>query len=89
MFVIVANVAAADSVLRLGAKVVIEEVNGDPSHVRVRGCSRSGRVISKFLPLKRLTNLRPKWDHETESWHKFETREQATEYIAARLAGHG
>lgn len=87
-FVIVANVAAADSALRLGARVVIEEVNGDPDHVRVRGISRSGRVISKFLPLKRLKNLRPKWAHTTEAWHTFASREDATRYIAERLGGN-
>lgn len=83
---IVANVQA-DKALRIGAKVTILESHGDASQVKVRGCSKSGRVIEKYIPFKRLKNFRAAWipeklRDEIHHWHKFETKDKAAQYAS-------
>lgn len=88
-YVIVANVAAADSSLRLGARVIVLGVPGNPDHVRVQGLSRGGRAISKWTMSKRLKSIRPAWEHRPPETCtlSFATKEEAARYIAARFPG--
>lgn len=83
-YVIVANVMAADSCLRLGARVVVLSIPGNPAHVFVKGLSRSGRVIRKWTMRHRLHNFRAVWTFKPE-WSAFETKESAEREIAARF----
>lgn len=57
---VVANVLS-DRALRTGGKVWILMTNGGAENVYVHGSSKSGRVISKYIPLKRLRNFRSAW----------------------------
>jgi hypothetical protein len=59
-FGIVANVVQ-DKSLRNGAKVWVLDIYGDGASVRVRGLSKGGRRITKFIHIKRLMNFRPEW----------------------------
>lgn len=83
MFGIVANVAAADSCLRLGARVVVLSIPGNPDHLLVRGISRGGRVVTKYTAWRRLKNYRVAWVYDHP--YGFATREEAECVIAARL----
>ena len=58
---VVANVANADSCLRLGAKVTLVWWSGNPDRAKWNGLSRGGRRIYKWLTRKRLKNFRAKW----------------------------
>jgi hypothetical protein len=82
-YVVVGNIASADSALRLGARVVVEWVPGSPDHAQVYGLSRGGRRIRKWVPVNRLKNLRIAWEHKPR-WVSFKTREEA-EALLARL----
>lgn len=83
-YAIVANVDAADSALRLGARVVVHNIPGNPEHIFVRGLSRGGRVIMKWTSRARLTNFRSAWIHRAPPlW--FASREEAEKVIAQRL----
>lgn len=57
---LVANVVS-DRVLRVGAKVWILGWNGDAENAQVRGLSRGGRMVTKYIRLKRLKNFRSSW----------------------------
>lgn len=83
-FVIHANVAKADAGLRLGSKVEVLSVPGDPERVEVRGMSRGGRKITKYIATHRLKNFRAQWTHRPlcMCWA---TREEAERVIADRL----
>ena len=81
---VVANVIAADSCLRMGARVVVEWVPGDPDKAHVRGLSRGGRRVSKWVATKRLGNFRVAWIAKPE-WATYSTREEATEKVLSRL----
>jgi hypothetical protein len=83
-YAIVANVSGADSCLRLGARVVVCSIPGNPAHVVVRGLSRGGRAVTKWVASSRLSNLRPAWEHKPPPL-SFETREGAEQCISARF----
>lgn len=83
-YVIVANVVDADSCLRKGARVVVEWLPGDPAKAQVRGLSRGGRVVTKWIATKRLGNFRPAWEHKPR-WGAYRTREEALRAIMARV----
>ncbi len=83
-YVIVANVASTDSALRLGARVVVEWIPGNPDHAQVRGLSRGGRRITKWVLTKRLKNFRVAWE-EKPRWPTYDTKGAAEAVIAARL----
>jgi hypothetical protein len=57
---LVANVVS-DRVLRTGAKVWVQWVNGDAACPRVRGLSKGGRPVEKYTHYKRLHNFRAAW----------------------------
>lgn len=60
MFGIVANVIS-DRALRTGAKVWICRINGGAENVVVSGCTKGGRIVEKYIQLKRLSNYRAAW----------------------------
>jgi hypothetical protein len=57
---IVANVIF-DRILRSNAKVYLIRWHGDMERVLVKGVSKSGRVIEKYVSFKKLNNFRVKW----------------------------
>ena len=59
-FAIVANVVETDKIFRTGAKVTVQWLCHDGS-LYCKGLSRSGRVVTKWVPLTRLDNFRPAW----------------------------
>jgi hypothetical protein len=86
-YVIVANVALADSCLRLGARVVVLSIPGNPDRVRVRGLSRGGRRVTKYTRARALRDVRVAWEYDTDGeWLGFPSKEAATVCIAARLS---
>ena len=85
-YVIVANVALADSCLRMGARVVVCSIPGNPDRVRVRGLTRGGRRVTKYTRLKGLSNIRTAWEHDPyDEWLMFATEADAERVIAERL----
>lgn len=58
VFGIVANVVYPDRCLRLGAKVWVLDIPGDPDRCKVRGLSRGGRVVTKWVTARRVGNVR-------------------------------
>lgn len=89
-YVIVANVALPDSCLRMGARVVVCSVPGNPESVRVRGLTRGGRRVTKYTRLRGLTNLRAAWEHDPrDEWMMFATKADAERVIAERLTPPG
>lgn len=83
-YAIVANVAGADSCLRFGARVVVQTIPGNPDHVEVRGLSRGGRPVTKWVVSSRLERFRPAWEHRPPPL-SFTTREEADQCIQTRL----
>ena len=65
---IAANVIEVDRVFRLGAKVIMQG-HGDDERFSWRGLSRSGKPITKFTPLHRLSYFRSKWLTEAQRKH--------------------
>jgi hypothetical protein len=57
---LVANVIS-DRVLRTGAKVWVQWVNGDAACPRVHGVGKGGRKVTKYTHYKRLHNFRAAW----------------------------
>jgi len=84
-YAIVANIARADSCLRLGARVVVQRIPGNPDNVEVRGVSRNGRVVTKYVKASRLRDMRVAWEHQPPFALAFATREDAAKVIAARF----
>lgn len=81
-FGVVANVACVDRVLRTGAKVWVLDGwgGGGWERLKVRGLSRSGRKVTKWIPIQRLTKFRRAWmpDHErAESYHVYDANAAA------------
>jgi hypothetical protein len=60
---IVANVLETDRVLRKGAKVWLKGGwrDGGFKRLNVRGLSRSGRPVEKWVPITRLDTFRAAW----------------------------
>lgn len=83
-YVVVGNVRDPDSCLRMGARVVVEWVPGNPAKAQVRGLSRGGRRVTKWVPTRRLTKLRVAWE-EKPRWPTYATRELAEQAILVRL----
>ena len=82
-YVIYANVSAADSALRLGAKVLVMSAPGDPDNIQVRGLSRGGRNITKWTKRSRLKNFRVGWrQHAGDCACIFETAAIATSFLS-------
>lgn len=87
-FGIAANVTRPDSCLRLGAKVWIESIPGNPDNMRVRGLSRGGRRIEKWVNAKHsLGNFRVAWMPPKARLFcpTFPTREAALHYLRCRV----
>lgn len=84
-YAIVANVAGADSCLRLGARVVVRCIPGNPAHVQVEGLTRGGRRVFKWVPSSRLTNIRAAWENRPPFACSFETKDEAERCIAERF----
>lgn len=85
-YVIVANVALPDSSLRMGARVVVLSIPGNPERVRVCGLSRGGRRVTKYTRTRGLKNIRAAWEYgPAHDGCTFATKEAAEECIAARF----
>lgn len=85
-YVIVANVALADSCLRMGARVVVCSVPGNQKNVRVRGLTRGGRRVTKYTRLRGLKNFRAAWEYDPhDEWMMFASKADAERVIADRL----
>lgn len=67
VFGLVANVVS-DRALRTGAKVWILGWNGDAENAQVRGISKGGKTITKYIKLKRLAKFRAAWIPECRRW---------------------
>lgn len=65
-YAVAANVMNGDSGLRIGARVLVLQVGGMVDTVRVRGLSRGGRMIRKWIRIKKLSNIRAVWLHESQ-----------------------
>lgn len=67
---IVANVCDSDSALRLGARVwIVNPFSGwHTGFVEVRGISRGGRTIQKWISRQRLQNYRSCWLRPDTRW---------------------
>lgn len=80
---IVANVCETDSCLRMGAKVWVVGgwSGGGFERVVVRGKSRGGRTIEKYLPIARLNNFRAAWvpEHSLKGNALISAKEDAVE----------
>jgi hypothetical protein len=78
-FGIVANVVETDRLLRKGAKVWLLGgwSGGGFERVTVRGASRSGRPIEKYMAIVKLENFRPAWMPE-------HLRDKATYFLGTR-----
>lgn len=79
-YVVIGNIYLPDSALRMGARVRILAVPGDPAKAFVRGISRGGRVIDKWIASSRLRRLRVAWEpkpKKRQEWVTYETREEA------------
>lgn len=86
-YVIVANVALPDSCLRLGARVVVCSIPGNPERCRVRGLSRGGRRVTKYTRTRGLKNFRVAWEHDPhDEWYGFDSKEAAERVIAQRFS---
>lgn len=83
-YAIVANVADADSCLRFGARVVVHSIPGNPASVMVRGLSRGGRAVTKWVKAHRLENIRVAWEHNPPPL-RFDSKESAERVIAERF----
>lgn len=66
LFGLVANLVS-DRALRTGAKVWILGWNGDAENAQVRGISKGGRTITKYIRLKRLEKFRAAWIPDREN----------------------
>jgi hypothetical protein len=78
-FGLVANVVS-DHALRAGAKVWILGWNGDAENAQVRGLSKAGRTITKYIKIKRLGNFRAAWIPECrrgDVWATFQWEDKA------------
>jgi hypothetical protein len=86
-YALFANVVQPDSSLRLGAKVRIRSVPGEPANIEVRGMSRGGRMVTKWIRSNRLGNFRASWvpsslgRWEGSTWP---TRDEADAYRISR-----
>lgn len=88
MYAVIANVVS-DGILRTGARVWILYHHGDAEIARVRGCSKGGRVVNKYIPYKRLKNFRAAFVPEHlrdrfEHHYLFETKEEADGVAASQ-----
>ena len=80
---VVANVMEPDRVLRNGAKVWIMHGwgGGGWERLKVRGLSRGGRTVTKWVPIERLSNFRRAWMPENlrdSGYFLFEPEEATT-----------
>jgi len=55
-----------DRVLRRGARCRIQQLGGGGNSIFVRGLSKGGRRIEKWVRLSKLENFRVSWVHESE-----------------------
>lgn len=85
LFGLVANVVS-DRALRTGAKVWILGWNGDAENAQVRGLSKGGKVITKYVRLKRLEKFRAAWIPECRRKDVWATFQWEDKSHAARLA---
>ena len=83
-YVIIGNLAEPDAALRLGARLVILQIPGSPEQVLVRGLSRGGRRIRKWIPASRVRDMRVAWEHRPGG-ESFPTKEAAENMIRARF----
>jgi hypothetical protein len=82
---LVANVHG-DKVLRDGAKIWILWWNGGgPDRVKVVGISKGGRRVTKFVPRKRLSNVRAAWIPKHIKCYKAWSKEYADKVAATFL----
>lgn len=81
---IVANYEG-DKVLRVGARVWVMFVPGDFDGTLVRGISHGGRVIEKWVRLKRLRDFRPKFVADrAQRGAYYATKDDAWLYLRSR-----
>jgi hypothetical protein len=87
MFGIVANVIS-DHAFRVGAKVRIAALNGNPSSVEVTGLSKSGRKITKYIQFKRLENFRAAFipEHQRKNLYIYWNDKDAANAVAKDIA---
>lgn len=57
---VIANIRG-DKVLREGARVRVGWRTGEAEHIQVCGRSLGGRVVTKWAPIKRLSNFRARF----------------------------
>ena len=62
-WIIKANVIQ-DKVFRDGAKVLILDIPGSLDSLQVRGLSKGGRTVTKWVQVNRLRNFRPQFAAE-------------------------
>ena len=78
-FAIFANVIQ-DKVLRNSARVLIM-LSLYRDNVKVKGLSKSGRRVEKWIPVKRLERFRVKYLHKDQFGISWGNREEAEEYL--------
>ncbi len=59
-WIIKANIVQ-DKVFRDGAKVLILDIPGGKESLQVRGMSKGGRMVTKWVQINRLKNFRPEF----------------------------
>ncbi len=64
-WVIKANIIQ-DKVFRDGAKVLILDIPGSKESLQVRGMSKGGRMVTKWIQINRLENFRPEFAAELD-----------------------
>ena len=81
-YALVANIAWSDSCLRTDARVVVLQAGGDGRAVQVRGVTRGGRVVTKWVARKRLDRVRVAWIASSRDLADFlrATRKDAVAY---------
>ena len=64
-WIIKANIIQ-DKVFRDGAKVLILDIPGSKESLQVRGISKGGRMVTKWVQINRLKNFRPEFAAELD-----------------------
>ncbi len=55
-----------DKIFRDGAKVLILDIPGSKESLQVRGLSKGGRIVTKWIQINRLENFRPEFVAELD-----------------------
>ncbi len=64
-WIIKANIIQ-DKVFRDGAKILILDIPGSKESLQVRGMSKGGRIVTKWVQMNRLKNFRPEYAAELD-----------------------